>query len=161
MSRNCANGRRNNIQWIPITKFVLLPCMDTDCVVSRVGFGAGAAGPGDANHGGRSAYSCCAYIPGTEFASRDDHCEDPREASARNPAITGDTCLVMASSIHRSAVPLAGHAALGLSSTETLQLFGLARGEGLSPVRERCLVPRRASAPGELALFNTNQRMAQ
>jgi hypothetical protein len=155
------NDRRNTMQWIPITKFVPLSCMDTDCVASGVGYGASAAGPGDANHGGRSAHSCSAHIPGAEFGSRDNCCEDSREASPRNAAVIGDTYLVMASSIHRSATPFAGHAAHGLSSTETLQLFGLARGERLAPVREWCCVPRRASIPGELALSNINQRMAQ
>ena len=103
MSKSCANDRRNNIQWIPITKFVPLPCVDTDCVASGVGYPTSAVGSGDGNHDGHSANSCCAYTPGTAFGTRDNCCEDPREASPSNPAITDDTYLVMASSIHRSA----------------------------------------------------------
>ncbi|HQU00592.1 MAG TPA: hypothetical protein PLG60_08825 [Acidimicrobiales bacterium] len=51
-------------------------------------------------------------------------------------------------------------AALGLSSTETDQLSGLARGEGLWRVGERSFVVRHICTPGELALFDTNQRMS-
>ncbi len=50
-------------------------------------------------------------------------------------------------------------AALGLSSTETQQLPGLTRGEGLWRIGERSFVVRHICTPGELALFNTNQRM--
>jgi type IV secretory pathway VirB4 component len=51
-------------------------------------------------------------------------------------------------------------AALGLSSTETDQLSSLARGEGLWRIGERSFVVRHVCTPGELALFDTNQRMA-
>jgi len=50
-------------------------------------------------------------------------------------------------------------AALGLSSTEVDQLSSLARGEGLWRVGERSFVVRHVCTPGELALFDTNQRM--
>ncbi len=50
-------------------------------------------------------------------------------------------------------------AALGLSSTEVLQLSGLTRGEGLWRIGERSFVVRHICTPGELALFDTNQRM--
>jgi hypothetical protein len=50
-------------------------------------------------------------------------------------------------------------AALGLSTTETLQLSSLARGEGLWRVGERSFVVRHVCTSGELALFDTNQRM--
>jgi hypothetical protein len=50
-------------------------------------------------------------------------------------------------------------AALGLSSTEVLQLSGLTRGEGLWRIGERSFVVRHVCTPGELALFDTNQRM--
>jgi len=50
-------------------------------------------------------------------------------------------------------------AALGLSSTEIDQLSGLARGEGLWRIGERSFVVRHVCTPGELALFDTNQRM--
>jgi hypothetical protein len=50
-------------------------------------------------------------------------------------------------------------AALGLSSTETDQLSSLARGEGLWRIGERSFVVRHVCTPGELALFDTNQRM--
>ncbi|MFI4971080.1 MAG: ATP-binding protein [Hyphomicrobiales bacterium] len=50
-------------------------------------------------------------------------------------------------------------AALGLSSTETLQLSSLARGEGLWRIGERSFVVRHVCTPGELILFDTNQRM--
>jgi len=50
-------------------------------------------------------------------------------------------------------------AALGLSSTEIDQLASLARGEGLWRVGERSFVVRHICTPGELALFDTNQRM--
>jgi hypothetical protein len=50
-------------------------------------------------------------------------------------------------------------AALGLSSTETLQLSSLARGEGLWRVGERSFVVRHVCTPDELTLFDTNQRM--
>jgi hypothetical protein len=50
-------------------------------------------------------------------------------------------------------------AALGLSSTETDQLAVLARGEGLWRIGERSFVVRNICTPGELALFDTNQRM--
>jgi hypothetical protein len=52
-------------------------------------------------------------------------------------------------------------AALGLSSTETDQLAVLARGEGLWRIGERSFVVRNICTPGELALFNTSQRMTQ
>ena len=51
-------------------------------------------------------------------------------------------------------------AALGLSSTEVDQLSSLARGEGLWRVGERSFVVRHVCTPGELALFDTNQRMS-
>lgn len=50
-------------------------------------------------------------------------------------------------------------ASLGLSSTEIDQLAGLVRGEGLWRVGERSFVVRHVCTPGELALFDTNQRM--
>jgi type IV secretory pathway VirB4 component len=50
-------------------------------------------------------------------------------------------------------------AALGLSSTEIDQLSGLTRGEGLWRIGERSFVVRHVCTPGELALFDTNQRM--
>jgi len=50
-------------------------------------------------------------------------------------------------------------AALGLSSTEIDQLSSLVRGEGLWRVGERSFVVRHVCTPGELALFDTNQRM--
>jgi len=50
-------------------------------------------------------------------------------------------------------------ATLGLSSTEIDQLASLARGEGLWRVGERSFVVRHVCTPGELALFDTNQRM--
>jgi type IV secretory pathway VirB4 component len=50
-------------------------------------------------------------------------------------------------------------AALGLSSTEIDQLSGLARGEGLWRIGERSFVVRNVCTPGELALFDTNQKM--
>ena len=50
-------------------------------------------------------------------------------------------------------------AALGLSSTEVDQLSSLARGEGLWRIGERSFVVRHVCTPGELALFDTNQRM--
>ena len=50
-------------------------------------------------------------------------------------------------------------AALGLSSTEIDQLSSLARGEGLWRIGERSFVVRHVCTPGELALFDTNQRM--
>ena len=50
-------------------------------------------------------------------------------------------------------------AALGLSSTEIDQLSGLTRGEGLWRIGERSFVVRHICTPGELALFDTNQRM--
>jgi hypothetical protein len=46
-----------------------------------------------------------------------------------------------------------------LSSTEIDQLASLARGEGLWRVGERSFVVRHICTPGELALFDTNQRM--
>jgi hypothetical protein len=49
--------------------------------------------------------------------------------------------------------------ALGLSSTEVDQLSSLARGEGLWRIGERSFVVRHVCTPGELALFDTNQRM--
>ena len=52
-------------------------------------------------------------------------------------------------------------AALGLSSTEIDQLASLARGEGLWRVGERSFVVRHICTPGELALFDTNQRMVE
>ena len=52
-------------------------------------------------------------------------------------------------------------AALGLSSTEIDQLSSLARGEGLWRIGERSFVVRHICTPGELALFDTNQRMGQ
>jgi hypothetical protein len=51
-------------------------------------------------------------------------------------------------------------AALGLSTTEVDQLSSLARGEGLWRVGERSFVVRHICTPGELALFDTNQRMS-
>jgi len=51
-------------------------------------------------------------------------------------------------------------AALGLSTTEVDQLSSLARGEGLWRVGERSFVVRHVCTPGELALFDTNQRMS-
>ncbi len=48
---------------------------------------------------------------------------------------------------------------LGLSSTEIDQLTSLVRGEGLWRVGERSFVVRHVCTPGELALFDTNQRM--
>ena len=50
-------------------------------------------------------------------------------------------------------------AALGLSSTEVDQLSGLTRGEGLWRIGERSFVVRHVCTPGELRLFDTNQRM--
>ena len=50
-------------------------------------------------------------------------------------------------------------ATLGLSSTEIDQLPDLARGEGLWRIGERSFVVRHLCTPGELELFNTNQRM--
>jgi hypothetical protein len=50
-------------------------------------------------------------------------------------------------------------AALGLSSTEIDQLSTLARGEGLWRIGERSFVVRHVCTSGELALFDTNQRM--
>jgi hypothetical protein len=50
-------------------------------------------------------------------------------------------------------------AALGLSSTEIDQLSSLARGEGLWRIGERSFVVRHVCTPGELALFDTNQKM--
>jgi hypothetical protein len=50
-------------------------------------------------------------------------------------------------------------AALGLSSTEIDQLSGLTRGEGLWRIGERSFVVRNVCTPGELALFDTNQKM--
>jgi hypothetical protein len=50
-------------------------------------------------------------------------------------------------------------AALGLSSTAVDQLSTLARGEGLWRIGERSFVVRHVCTPGELALFDTNQRM--
>jgi hypothetical protein len=50
-------------------------------------------------------------------------------------------------------------AALGLSSTEIDQLSGLTRGEGLWRIGERSFVVRHVCTPGELALFDTNQKM--
>ena len=50
-------------------------------------------------------------------------------------------------------------ASLGLSSTEIDQLSSLVRGEGLWRVGERSFVVRHVCTPGELALFDTNQRM--
>ena len=49
--------------------------------------------------------------------------------------------------------------ALGLSSTEIDQLSSLARGEGLWRIGDRSFVVRHICTPGELALFDTNQRM--
>ncbi|MGI8753309.1 MAG: ATP-binding protein [Acidimicrobiales bacterium] len=48
---------------------------------------------------------------------------------------------------------------LGLSVTEVDQLPELARGEGLWRVGERAFVVRHQCTPGELAIFDTNQRM--
>jgi hypothetical protein len=50
-------------------------------------------------------------------------------------------------------------AALGLSSTEIDQLASLAQGEGLWRIGERSFVVRHICTSGELALFDTNQRM--
>lgn len=49
--------------------------------------------------------------------------------------------------------------ALGLSSTEILQLPDLERGEGLWRVGERAFVVRHLCTPDELDLFDTNARM--
>jgi hypothetical protein len=51
-------------------------------------------------------------------------------------------------------------AVLGLSTTEVDQLSSLARGEGLWRVGERSFVVRHVCTQGELALFDTNQRMS-
>ncbi|MGC1239903.1 MAG: hypothetical protein WA860_14060 [Acidimicrobiales bacterium] len=51
-------------------------------------------------------------------------------------------------------------ASLGLSSTEVDQLASLVQGEGLWRVGERSFVVRHVCTPGELALFDTNQRMS-
>jgi len=48
---------------------------------------------------------------------------------------------------------------LGLSSTEVAQLPELVRGEGLWRLGERAFVVRHVMTPGELACFDTNQRM--
>ncbi len=48
---------------------------------------------------------------------------------------------------------------LGLSSTEVAQLPDLVRGEGLWRLGERAFVVRHVMTPGELACFDTNQRM--
>ena len=52
-------------------------------------------------------------------------------------------------------------ATLGLSSTEIDQLPDLARGEGLWRIGERSFVVRHLCTPGELDLFDTNQRMGE
>jgi hypothetical protein len=51
-------------------------------------------------------------------------------------------------------------AALGLSSTEARELPSLAKGEGLWRIKERAFVVRHLCTPGELALFDTDFRMA-
>jgi len=48
---------------------------------------------------------------------------------------------------------------LGLSTTEVAQLPDLARGEGLWRLGERAFVVTHVMTPGELACFDTNQRM--
>jgi hypothetical protein len=48
---------------------------------------------------------------------------------------------------------------LGLSSTEVAQLPDLVRGEGLWRLGERAFVVKHVMTPGELACFDTNQRM--
>ncbi|MDA8269747.1 MAG: ATP-binding protein [Actinomycetota bacterium] len=48
---------------------------------------------------------------------------------------------------------------LGLSSTEVAQLPDLVRGEGLWRLGERAFVVTHVMTPGELACFDTNQRM--
>jgi hypothetical protein len=50
-------------------------------------------------------------------------------------------------------------AALGLSSTETRELPGLAKGEGLWRIKDHAFVVRHLCTPGELALFDTDARM--
>ena len=50
-------------------------------------------------------------------------------------------------------------ASLGLSSTEVAQLPDLIRGEGLWRLGERAFVVSHVMTPGELACFDTNQRM--
>ncbi len=50
---------------------------------------------------------------------------------------------------------------LGLSSTEVAQLPELVRGEGLWRLGERAFVVTHVMTPGELACFDTNQRMIQ
>ncbi len=50
-------------------------------------------------------------------------------------------------------------AALGLSSTETRELPGLARGEGLWRIKDRAFIVRHLCTPGELSLFDTDARM--
>ena len=49
---------------------------------------------------------------------------------------------------------------LGLSSTEIAQLPELDMGEGLWRIGERSFMVRHLCTPGELALFDTNARMA-
>ena len=49
--------------------------------------------------------------------------------------------------------------AIGLSPTETAQLPDLARGEGLWRIGERAFVVSHDLTPGELAVYDTNQRM--
>jgi hypothetical protein len=50
-------------------------------------------------------------------------------------------------------------AALGLSSTETRELPGLAKGEGLWRIKERAFVVRHLCTSGELDLFDSDARM--
>lgn len=50
--------------------------------------------------------------------------------------------------------------ALGLSTTEARELPNLIRGEGLWRIRDRAFVVRHLCTPGELAVFDTNARMA-
>ena len=52
-------------------------------------------------------------------------------------------------------------ATLGLPSAQAEQLPLLARGEGLWRVGEHAFVVRHLCTPGELAVFDTNQRMAR
>ena len=83
-----------------------------------------------------------------------------RDSEARNLArgLLAD-CSTTILYAHESGEDARTGAALGLSSTEVDQLAGLARGEGLWRVGERSFVVRHVCTPGELALFDTNQRM--
>jgi hypothetical protein len=83
-----------------------------------------------------------------------------RDSEARNLALglLAD-CSTKIIYAQESGEDLKTGAALGLSTTETDQLSSLARGEGLWRVGERSFVVRHVCTPGELALFDTNQRM--